>query len=274
MSNLHIRENLRIQTLRLNVRVLQTFGVLLDNSLTLSRHGRLSRRGILYLIIFIHIQLIFGSVMELILSSGDSHQTFESLGYILSYVKGAMQLFALIFSGQEFIHLIKRAEVNFMMNGKLLGNMKIIFDKYVQTANRLACFMWVTFVLTLSSVFFELVPTFNVSTENYSTQFDGQVMGRRKTAYKVWTPFQKLDSRYLKADIIYEMLSVTIFFLVFTTINLLTLMLIVFFAGHFNLLAESIENLTVKMDDATSTGTSLISLVYLTEQFSEVSASV
>jgi hypothetical protein len=256
MSSLYLDEKFEIQILRFNVRVLQSFGLLLDNSLTSSRHGRVLRKGILYLIIFIHIQFIFGSVVELFLSNEDSHQ-FESLGLILSYVKGAMQLYALIFSGQNFLDLIKSAEVNFFMKGRPLGSTEIpIFDGYVQTVNRLARFMWATFVLTLSSVFFELVPTFNISMENYATEFDGHVMGRRKTAYKVWTPFQNMDSPYLKADIVYEMISVTIFFIVFTTINLLTLMLIIFFTGHFNLLAEYMENLTDQTGDATSTGMS------------------
>lgn len=261
MSRSYLQEKLQIPILRFNVRVLQTFGLLLDNSLITNRHGHVLRKGIMYFTIFIHIQFIFGSVIELFISNDESHQ-FESLGLILSYVKGAMQLYALIFSGKNFLDLIKSAEVNFSMNGKPLGKTEIpIFDSYVQTANRLARFMWVSFVLTLSSVFFELVPTFNVSVENHANEFDSQVMGRRNTAYKVWTPFQKLNNPYLKLDIIYEMISVTIFFIMFTTINLLTLMLIVFFAGHFNLLAECIENLTNETGDVTNTGMSQFSLV-------------
>jgi hypothetical protein len=174
---------------------------------------------------------------------------------ILSYVKGGIQTYALIFSGQDFLDLIKSAEVNFVINGRPLGNTKIpVFNGYVQTANRLAAFMWAAFVLTLSSIFFELVPMLDDSMENHATEFDGHVMGRRKTVYKVWTPFQRMDSPYLKAGIVYEIISATIFFIIFTTINMLTLMLIIFFAGHFNLLAEYTENLTNQTDDATSTG--------------------
>jgi hypothetical protein len=173
----------------------------------------------------------------------------------LSYLKGAMQLYVVIASGNKFLDLIKSAEVNFFMYGKPMANTEIpIVESYVQTARRLTGFMWITFALTLSSVYIELIPTFITAVKNDASEFDGQVIGRRKTAYKVWTPFQKLDSTYLKLDIIYELISVSTFFVAFTAINLLTLMLIVFFTGHFNLLAESMENLIKKTDHPTSTG--------------------
>jgi hypothetical protein len=198
---------------------------------------------------------VFGSVIELFLSDEDSHLKFESVTLTLSYVKGAMQLYVVIVSGNKFLDLIKSAEVNFFMCGKPVANTEIpVVDTYVQTARRLTRFTWITFALTLSSVYVELIPIFITAVENDATEFDGKVTGRRKTAYKVWTPFHTLESPYLKLDIIYELISVSTFFIVFTAINLLTLMLIIFFAGHFNLLAESIENLMKNMDHHTRTG--------------------
>jgi hypothetical protein len=256
MGTPYLPEILQVQNiLRLNVRVLQILGLLLDESVTVSRHFRLLRKGILFLIIFIHIHFVFGSLMELFLSDEDSHLKFESVTLILSYVKGAMQLYVVIISGNKFLYLIKSAEVNFFMHEKPVANTEItVVESYVQTARRLTGFIWITFALTLSSVYIELIPTFIAAIENDATEFDGQVLGRRKTAYKVWTPFHKLESPYLKLDIIYELISVSTFFIVFTANNLLTLMLIIFFTGHFNLLAESIEDLTKKMDHHTSTG--------------------
>jgi len=182
--------------------------------------------------------------------------------FILSYVKGTIQLCALILHRRKFLDLIKSAEVNFFMNGKPLTH-KVLptVESYMQTANRLTHFMWVTFVLTLSSSYYELIPTNSVEMENDATEFDDQVIGRRKTAYKVWTPFQKLNSPYLTLDIIYEVITICIFFIIFTAFNLLTLILIIFFAGHFNVLAEYIGNLTDKTDQATNTGMGPSSLI-------------
>jgi hypothetical protein len=260
----YLPETLQIQNiLRLNVRVLQTFGLLLADSVTASRHCRLLRKGILFFVVFIHIHFVFGSVTELLLSDEDSHLKFESVTLTLSYVKGAMQLYVVIVSGNKFLDLIKSAEVNFFMYGKPVKNTEIpIVDSYVQTARRLTGFIWITFALTLSSVYIELIPTFITAVENGATEFDGKVTGRRKTVYKVWTPFHELKSPYLKQDIIYELISVSTFFIVFTAINLLTLMLIIFFTGHFNLLAESTENLMKKMDHNTRIGITKYSMKY------------
>jgi hypothetical protein len=198
---------------------------------------------------------VFGSVMEIFLSDEDSHLKFEYVTLTLSYMKGAMQLYVVIVSGNTFLDLIKSAEFNFFIYGEPVANTRIpLVDSYVQTARRLTGFIWITFALTLSSVYIELIPTFITAVENDTTEFVGQVTGRRKTVYKVWTPFHKLDSPYLKLDIIYEIISVSTFFIVFTAINLLTLLLIIFFTGHFNLLAESIENLMKKMDHHTRIG--------------------
>lgn len=255
MDTQYSPEILGIQNiLRLNVRVLQTFGILLDDSFPRSRNSRLLRKGVLFALVFIHIHFVFGSVTELLLSDEESN-LFEIVNLSLCYVKGAMQLYLVIISGNKFLDLIKSAEDNFFIYGKPVANTEIaVVDSYVQTARRLTRFIWMTFALTLSSVYIELIPTFITAVEKDVTEFDGKVTGRRKTAYKVWTPFQKLESPYLKLDIIYELLSISTFFIVFTAINLLTLMLIIFFAGHFNLLAESIQNLMKMTDQHIGTG--------------------
>ena len=267
MSSKHSSQKFGLQhILRLNVRVLQIFGLLHHDLLTSNRGCHHLRKAVLYPVIFIHIQYIFGSVIELFLPSEDSHQISQSLTLILCYIKGAMQFYALIFSGKKFLDLITYAEVNFFMDGKELADTETsVVRSYVQTANRLTGFMYLTFMLTLSSVYIELIPTLGISTGNYDTVFDGQVIGRRKTATKVWTPFQNLDSPYLKLDIIYEMISVSIFFLIFTAINTLTLVLIIFFTGHFNLLADRIENHTMKMQKTKITGIGTFSMAWFNE---------
>jgi hypothetical protein len=100
------------------------------------------------------------------------------------------------------------------MNGKPLTNTEMsVVRSYVKTGNKLTAFMHSTFILTLSAVYFELLQTMRISTENNGNEEYSQVTIRRKTAFKVWTPFQNLDSPYLKLDIIYEITSVSIFFL-------------------------------------------------------------
>jgi hypothetical protein len=151
------------------------------------------------------------------------------------------------------------------MSGQPMTNTEMsIIESYVQTARRLTGFIWMTFALTLSSVYIELTPAFISAVGRNATEFDGQVVGSRRTASKVWTPFQKLDSPYLKLDIIYELISVTTFFIIFTAINLLTLLLIIFFTGHFNILAESMENVTMKTDNHARIGITSYSMKYLT----------
>ena len=213
------------------------------------------RKAILYPVVFIHIHFVFGSVVELFLQSDDSQQVSVSLTLILSYIKGALQLYVIIFSGKKFLDLITCAEVNLFMNEKPLADTETpVVRSYVQAGNKLTGFMYLTFMLTLSTVYFELVPTLRISTENLDDQVYGQVIGRRKTAFKVWTPFQNLENPYLKLDVIYEMISVSVFFLIFTAINTLTLLLILFFTAHFSLLAEYIENHSKEIKKTTSTG--------------------
>lgn len=256
MDTQYSPEILGIQNiLRLKVRVLQTFGLLLDDSLPRSRICRLLRKGVLLSLVFIHTHFVFGSVTELLLSHEELNLKFEIMNLSFSYVKGAMQLYFLIISGNKFLEIIKSAEDNFFIYGKPVANTETaVVESCVQTARRLTRFMWMTFALTLSSVYIELIPIFITAVENDVTEFDGKTTGRRKTVYKVWTPFQKLESPYLKMDIIYELLSISTFFVVFTSINLLTLILIIFFAGHFNLLAESIQNLMKMTDQHIRTG--------------------
>jgi hypothetical protein len=67
-----------------------------------------------------------------------------------------------------------------------------------------------TFMLTLITIYFELVPILRISIENHDSQLYGQVIGRRKAVYTVWTPFQNLDSPHLKLDVMYEMIGVSI----------------------------------------------------------------
>jgi hypothetical protein len=141
------------------------------------------------------------------------------------------------------------------MNGKPLTNTETsVVRSYVKTGNKLTAFMYSTFIITLSSAYFELLPILRISTENNDNEEYGQVISRRKNVFKVWTPFQNLDSPYLKLDIIYEITSISIMFLIFTAINTLIIMLILFFTAHFNLLAERIESQTSTTKTTASTG--------------------
>jgi hypothetical protein len=266
MGSPYLPETLRVHNImRLNLRVLQTFGLLPDDSLAVNRYRCLLRKAILFLLVPIHIYFIFGSVLQLVLSDEDSDIKLESITLTLSYVKGGMQFYTLIFSSQKILDLIKSTEINFFMCGQPVTNTEVsIIESYVQTARRLTGFIWITFALTLSSVYIELTPAFVAAVERDATEFDGQAVGKRRTASKVWTPFQKLDSPYLKLDIIYELISVTTFFIIFTAINLLTLLLIIFFTGHFNILAESMENVTMKTDHHARIGITSYSMKYLT----------
>jgi hypothetical protein len=228
--------------------------------LTANRRCHYLRKALLYPVVFINIYCVIGSVVELFLPSEESHQIFASLMLIICFTEGALQLFVLIFSGKKFLILITYAEDNFFMNGKPLTNTDLsVVRSYVKTGNKLTAFIYSVFILTLSTIYIELLPTLRISTENNDNQVYGQVIGRRKTVLKVWTPFQNLDSPYLKLDIIYEITSVSIFFLIFTAINMLTIVLILFFTAHFNLLAERIESHTKTIEKTTSTGTETIS---------------
>lgn len=256
MSSTYLPEKLTVkQILRLNVRILQIFGLLPEDVLTANLCQYNLRKAVLYPVAFIHIHFVFGSVVELFLQSDDSQQISVSLTLILSYIKGALQLHVVIFSGKKFLDLITCAEANLFTNGKPLADTETsVVRSYVQTAKKLTGFMYLTFMLTLSTVYFELVPTLRISTQNLDDKVYGQVTGRRKTAFKVWTPFQNLEDPYLKLDVIYEMISVSVFFLIFTAINTLTLLLILFFTAHFSLLAEYIETHSQKTQETTSTG--------------------
>jgi hypothetical protein len=239
--------------------------------LTSNRACRYLRKAALYLVTFIHAHYAVGSVVALLLPNEDSHHISVSLTLTLSYIKEALQLYALIFSRKKFLDLIKYAEVNFFMDGKQMANTETsVVRSYVQMATRLTGFMYLTFFLTLSSVYFELTPTLIISKENYGTVFDGEVIGRRKTVSTVWSPFQNLDSPYLKIDIIYEIISVSVFFLIFTAINTLTLILIIFFTGHFNLLAECIQNHTKMMEKTRVTGIGTFFMAWLNESLKRV----
>jgi hypothetical protein len=250
MGTPYLPETLRVHNiLGLNLRVLQTFGLLLDDSLAVNRYRRVLGKAILFLLVPIHIYFIFGSVVQLVLSDEDSDIKLESITLTLSYVKQGIQFYVLIFYSKKFLDLIKSAEANFFTRGQPVSNTEMsITESYVHTARRLTGYIWINFALILSSVYIELIPAFVAAFERDATEFGGKVVGTRRTVFKIWTPFQKLDSPYLKLDIICELISVTMFFIVLTAINLLTLLLIIFFTGHFEILAESMEKVIMKTD--------------------------
>jgi hypothetical protein len=265
MDSPHLTETLGVHNmLGRNIRILQIFGLLPDDSLPVTRSLRVLSKGILALVVFIHVYCIFGSVMQLILSDEDSNIKLESGTLILSYIKGGMQVFVLIVSRQKFLDLIKYAEVNFFVCGQSVTNTDMsIIEGYVQTARRLTGFFWATFALALISAYIELIPSFFTTFEIDANESVDQSSDRRRTVAKVWTPFQKIDSPYLKLDIIYELMASTVFFIIFTAINLLTLLLIIFFTGHFNILGESMENVIKNLERHALTGITSYSMKYI-----------
>ena len=70
--------------------------------------------------------------------------------------------------------------------------------------------MLLTFILTLITIYFKLIPILRISTKNHDNHVYGQVICMRKPVYTVWTPFQNLGSPYLKLNEMYEMTGVSI----------------------------------------------------------------
>lgn len=103
MISTNLPKKLRVkQVLRLNVRIIQTFGLLPENVLTANRGCHNLRKAFLYPVVFISIHFILGSVFEPFLPSEDSQQISVPLMLILCFIKGPFQLYVLIFSEISF----------------------------------------------------------------------------------------------------------------------------------------------------------------------------
>jgi hypothetical protein len=170
--------------------------------------------------------------------------------FLIAHVKNVMKLGTMIFYRTKFIFLIKSLERNYFVHERPhTANELSVLESYMRLTKRLAKYVWISYALTTSSIYFNTPPRPKFDAESNSTMSGGQVAIRRQSGMKEWLPFQAVETPYFELVTAYELLSMTAYFGCVTLMNITFLALIIYTTAQFALLANALQQAATNVSE-------------------------
>lgn len=252
LNRLELPENIRTQNvLTFNLKLLRFFGILVD-------YSRLSTRWEvpLYLmlqcvIIFLHAQHVICTTIEVYILRDRPQVVGDGFIFLIAHVKNVMKLGAMIVYRTKFITLINSLERNyFVLERPHTVSELSLLGSYMHLTKRLSKYVWLSYVLTTSSIYFNTPPRPKLDVESNSTMSGENVAIRRESGLKQWLPFQAIETPYFELVTAYELLTMTVYFGCVTLMNITFLALIIYTTAQFALLANALQQATLNVPEA------------------------
>lgn len=229
----------RNNILELNLQIFKYYGFLLDDSVDTTRWNRLIGMFRRLLLVSVVAQHSLGTAVQLYLSLGNIEKAGDCLIFLLSHVKNVVKLGTLIIYRTKILCLLSRIGGNYYVQGITpTDSQKILVQNYMNLSKKIAKYVWISFVLTQASLIVNMPPR-----PNLEIIIDPEELKnvRRESSIHMWIPFKAIESPYYEIAVVYECVTMTIYFAFVTTVNITLLGLIIHMTALFALLADTIE---------------------------------
>jgi hypothetical protein len=235
-------EKLRKQNiLEINLKILRYYGILLDDSINKTRWEKVKGIAIQLLTVSLVVQYFLGTLVELFLSLGNLQSAGHCLLFLITYLKNVVKLGTFVIYRKKFLCLFSKLEKNFYIQGITPTNAeRSLVQSYMNLSKRIAKYVWASFFITLASLIINTPPRPN---RELITDPEEIKNLRRDSSLKMWFPFRATESPYFELTTVYESVTISIYFILITTINITILGLIIHASAHFAVLAEAIKNM-------------------------------
>jgi hypothetical protein len=229
----------RKNILELNLKIFKYYGILLDDSVDRTHWEKLKytlRRLLLVSVVVLHS---LGTAVELYLSVDDIEKAGNCLIFLISHVKNVVKLGTLITYRKQILSLISEIEENCYVKGITPTNsQKLLIQNYMNLSKTIAKYVWISFALTQASLIVNMPPRPNLE---MVTDPEELKHIRRDSSIKMWIPFKAIESPYFEMAVIYECVTMTIYFAFVTTVNVTLVGLIIHMTALFAILADTIK---------------------------------
>jgi hypothetical protein len=236
-----LSEKLKKQNiLKLNLMILKYYGLLLDDSVNKSRWEEVVGLIKQLFTVCLVAQYFLGTSVELYLSMDNVQRAGDCFIFLISHLKNAVKLGTLIIHRKRILCLISKLENNYYIQGKTPTNAEIsIVQKYMNLSKRIAKYVWISFCVTQVSLAANMPPRPNLELITDPEEIKNI---RRDSVIKMWFPFKAIESPYFEITSVYECVTMSIYFVFVTTVNITLVALIIYMTGIFAVLAHSIQN--------------------------------
>ena len=229
----------RNNILELNLQIFKYYGFLLDDSVDTTRWDRLTGTFRRLLLVFVVAQHSLGTAVQLYLSLGNIEKTGDCLIFLISHVKNVVKLGTLIIYRKKMLCLLSRTEGNYYVQGITpTDSQKLLVQNYTNLTRKIAKYVWISFVLTQASLIVNMPPRPNLEIITDPEELKNV---RRESSIHMWIPFKAIESPYYEIAVVYECVTMTVYFAFVTAVSITILGLIIHMTALFALLADTIE---------------------------------
>jgi 7tm Odorant receptor. len=226
--------------LELNLQIFKYYGILLDDSVDKRRRDSLFDTFRRLLLVSVVAQHSLGTAVELYLSVGNIEKAADCLIFLISHVKNVVKLGTFIIYRRQILRLLSRIEDNYYVQGITpTDSQKLLVQNYMILSRKIAKYVWISFVLTQASLIVNMPPRPNLEIITDPVELKNV---RRESSIHMWMPFKAIESPYFEIAVVYECVTMTIYFAFVTTVNITLLGAIIHMTALFALLADTIEN--------------------------------
>jgi hypothetical protein len=167
--------------------------------------------------------------------------------FLIAHVKNVMKLGTMIVYRTKFISLVNSLEQNYFVHHGPHTKIELsLLGSYMHLTRRLAKYVWISYALTTSSIYFNTPPRPKL-VESNSTVSGEQLPIRRDSGMKEWLPFQAVETPYYELITAYELLAMTIYFACVTVMNITFLALIIYTTAQFAVLANALQQVRMNV---------------------------
>jgi hypothetical protein len=234
-------EKLRKQNiLELNLKILRYFGTLLDDSVNKTRLERVTGVAKQLFTMFLVVQYFLGTSVQLYLSLNDIHKTGDCFIFFISHLKNVVKFGTLIINRKKILRLLTKIENNYYIHGITTTDaQRSLVRSYMNLSKRIAKWVWITYIVTLVPLIINQPPRPNLQLITDPEEINDV---RRDSSMKMWFPFRAIESPYFELTLVYENITMSIYLVFVTTVNVTLVGLIIHMTAQFAVLVEAIQN--------------------------------
>jgi hypothetical protein len=233
-------EKLRKQNiLDLNLKILRYFGTLLDDSVSVTRLERVMDVAKQLFTMFLVVQYFLGTSVQLYLSLNDIHKAGDCFIFLISHLKNVVKFGTLIINRKRILCLLAKIENSYYVHGITATDaQRSLVRSYMNLSNRIAKWVWITFFTTLIPLIINQPPRPNLQLITDPEEINNV---RRESSMKMWFPFRAIESPYFELALVYENITMSIYLVFVTTLNVTLVGLIIHMTAQFAVLVEAIQ---------------------------------
>jgi hypothetical protein len=226
--------------LELNLKILRYFGTLLGDPVNKTRLERVVGVVKQLLTMFLVAQYFLGTSVQLYLSLNDIHKAGDCFIFLISHLKNLVKFGTLIINRKKILCILTKIDNYYYVQGITTTTaQRSLVQGYMNLSKRIATWVWVTFILTLVPLIINQPPRPNLQLITDPEEINHM---RRDSSMKMWFPFRAIESPYFELALVYENITMSIYLVFVTTVNVTLVGLIIHMTAQFAVLVEAIQN--------------------------------